>query len=153
MPASLRHCHAALFSRTSLLVALCVGLAGPSFALVPALKKFPVEDGTEVTVGSHQLLNDGTIRWEGRAPGVPGEYRLDVWCSKSRVTLSYTDGTGDFQLKYALVRPGQEWAEVEIGGLAFSVPVGPELQRLATAQHSAVCLPRMYPNAPQAPQV
>lgn len=135
------------------MLGLCVGLALPAGAIVPALQKFPVEGGMEVTVWTTQVLPDGKLRWEGRVPGAAEEYRLDVRCAPSAVELSLTDASGASAVHYSLVRPGPEWKEATPEGTASSVSASPEIQRLATAQHSAMCLPRVYPNAPQAPQV
>lgn len=131
---------------------LALGLALPAAAIVPALETFPVEEDLEVRVWTIQSLPEGWARWEGRVPGMDREYRLDVRCAPGAVKLSYTDPDGQEGVHYSVTKVGSSWTTAVSKDDASGVAVKDELQRLATQQHSRVCLPRVYPNAPRAPQ-
>lgn len=132
---------------------LALGLALPAAAILPALQTFPVEEGVEVRVWTIQSLPDGLVRWEGRVPGKDREYRLDVQCAPKAVKLSYMEPDGQEVVRYSVVKSAQSWVPAIPQDAVPGGTVDDALQRLATQQHAWVCLPRVYPNAPQAPQV
>lgn len=75
-----------------------------------------------------------------------------VQCAPGAVKLSYTEPDGQGVMRYSVVKFAQSWVPAITQDAFSEGTVDNALQRLATQQHAWVCLPLVYPNAPQAPQ-